>query len=179
MLNVEDYSNWKCSKAHEQLLADMQKLGYSTSMRYLPKSVYYAVALMQDKMDGIDFIALIEELYGERKRLEELEGKYRDKLCKLSITERDISLKKAEVQKMIDELEESKKQAIKEVSELNSAIYKCETPEARDKIRLADFFESKVEVISEYDRTAYIKGLGAILGGDKNIATAKITADGE
>ena len=176
---MDDYSNWKCSKAHEQLLADMQKLGYSASMKVLPKSVYYAVALMQDKMYEIDFVALIEELHEERNRLKELEGKYEDKFYKLLTIERDISLQKAEVQKMIDELEESKKRAIEEISELNSAIYKCETPEARDKIRLADFFESKSEVISEYDRTAYIKGLGAILGGDKNIATAKITADGE
>lgn len=176
---MDGYSNWKCSKAHEQLLADMRKLGYTPTMKVLPKAVYYAVALMQDKLDEIDFVALIEELYEERSRLKELEGKYRDKLYKLSIAERDISLLKDEVQKKIDELENAKKQAIEEISELNSAIYNCETPEARDKIRLADFFESKSEVISEYDRTAYIKGLGAILGGDKNIATAKITADGE
>lgn len=173
---MDDYSNWKCSKAHEQLLADMQKLGYTKSNRFLPKSVYYAVALMQDKMDEIDFIALIEELYEERSRLKELENEYREKILTVKM---DISLQKVEIQKKIDELENAKKQAIEEISELNSAIYKCETPEARDKIRLADFFESKSEVISEYDRTAYIKGLGAILGGDKNIATAKITADGE
>lgn len=47
--------------------------------------------------------------------------------------------------------------------EIESRIGDMETPEARDRIRLADIYEKMTDRKTCYDNTAYIKGLAAIL----------------
>lgn len=48
----------------------------------------------------------------------------------------------------------------------------CETPEARDAMRLARVFKDSIRIDTKYDNTAYINQLGAILSlGDKKKET--------
>lgn len=56
---------------------------------------------------------------------------------------------------------------IMEGEALKKKVLRCETPEARDRMRLAEVFKDSVKVDSKYDNTAYIRSLGAILSGGK------------
>ena len=55
-----------------------------------------------------------------------------------------------------------------ELKSLRDQIDECETAEAKDRIRLADRFTGMIErkggITNGWERTAYIKSLGAILG---------------
>lgn len=50
-------------------------------------------------------------------------------------------------------------------AELIAELEKCETPEMRDRIRMAKLFQELINVDTKYDNTAYIIGLSSILCG--------------
>lgn len=65
------------------------------------------------------------------------------------------------------------------IEEFNKAIQECETPEARDRLKMLQMFVNTVEVDTKYDNTAFINGIASILSGvsasvDK---LQKVTAD--
>lgn len=65
------------------------------------------------------------------------------------------------------------------IEEFNKAIQECETPEARDRLKMLQMFVNTVKVDTKYDNTAFINGIASILSGvsasvDK---LQKVTAD--
>lgn len=65
------------------------------------------------------------------------------------------------------------------IEEFHKAIQECETPEARDRLKMLQMFVNTVEVDTKYDNTAFINGIASILSGvsasvDK---LQKVTAD--
>ena len=61
-------------------------------------------------------------------------------------------------------IEEMKKER-KALEEKEDEILQMETAEARDKIRLACYFENSISIENSYQQTEYIKGLANILSG--------------
>lgn len=55
----------------------------------------------------------------------------------------------------------------RKVRELSTALKEAQTEEARDRIRLAEYFKDNCEINTKYDNTAFINGLAAILAGKK------------
>lgn len=51
------------------------------------------------------------------------------------------------------------------LNELHDSLMECETAEARDAVRKARLFIESIKVGTVFDNTAFIYGLGAILGG--------------
>jgi len=62
-----------------------------------------------------------------------------------------------------EELEQDRKRFEKEKEAWRKELEEFQTDEARDRIRIAKFFENRIIVESKYDNTAYIIGLAAIL----------------
>lgn len=81
---------------------------------------------------------------------------YRRKIRDLTTREFDICDREAEIKEQEKKLQEAK-----------DKIYQAETPEARDRLRMADYFREYTEVTNGYERTAYINGLSDILSGKK------------
>ena len=74
-------------------------------------------------------------------------------------------------ERRLAERELSLRQEIKEVNEyignfLND-IQKCETDDARDRMKIAQVFINSVNVDTKYDNTAFIVGLASIMTGMK------------
>lgn len=66
------------------------------------------------------------------------------------------------------EIDTIKQGAINEaMAEIRKELERCETPEAKDRIRLAELFKRDVHVDTKYDNTAFIVALGAIYAGRK------------
>lgn len=53
------------------------------------------------------------------------------------------------------------------VRELSAKLQEAQTEEAKDRIRLAEYFKANCEISTKYDNTAFINGLAAILAGKK------------
>ena len=73
--------------------------------------------------------------------------------------------------KIIDEIKsEAKLQYTVMVDYINGfyeSLEKCETPEARDALKVAQMFVNSVDVNTKYDNTAFVIGLAAILSQGK------------
>ena len=64
------------------------------------------------------------------------------------------------VKKTLGEIEEAQM----EIEEARKEIFKCETAEARDKIRLAEYYRSATRTVASYSPNIFLKGIGDILG---------------
>ena len=53
----------------------------------------------------------------------------------------------------------------KRVADMEKAFENILTPEARSRIYLAEYFKANTDVETKHDNTAFIQGLGLILGG--------------
>lgn len=114
------------------------------------------------------------------------DGKYVD----LAGVESEINKKKSELNKLMSEtqlFEERKKHAKQEYELMEKNVYskklqklqetdnyikrflealeQAETPEARDRLRIAQTYINSVNIDSKYDNTAFIIGLSALLSG--------------
>lgn len=81
---------------------------------------------------------------------------YYRKIIDLKTREFRICARETEIKEREQKLQETK-----------DKIYQAETPEARDRLRMADYFREYTEVTNGYERTAYINGLADILSGKK------------
>lgn len=127
-----------------------------------------AVAVVLDIVAGTG--SAYSDIYSAEKKLAELRGQIdRDKEY-LNDLRREYSLQQ---KKYIEE-----ESCVKElIEDFNNSIADCETEEAADALRTAQFFINNVDVNTKYDNTAYIVGLAAILSGkkiDPNIELRKI-----
>lgn len=66
------------------------------------------------------------------------------------------------------ETEKKFREGVKEyVEDFKASLKLCETPEARDALRVAQMFTDTVKINSQHDNTAYINGLAMLLCGQK------------
>ena len=80
----------------------------------------------------------------------------------------DLSEANQELRALRRELDPIKQGVINEaMAEIRKELERCETPEAKDRIRLAELFKKDVHVDTKYDNTAFIVALGAIYAGRK------------
>lgn len=64
-----------------------------------------------------------------------------------------------------DQIEEELNRKQEEVDQARKEIFEAETPEMRDRMRLAKYFEMHTDPQNGYQETAFINGLANILAG--------------
>ena len=102
----------------------------------------------------------------------ENEAQLRRTKTDISDCERQLSYKRWNLERQEEDLTkyrqnlDNKKQEIEGyISEFYEKLNQCETPEARDAMRIAQMYINSVDVETKYDNTAFIVGLAAILTG--------------
>ena len=136
--------NLDITEIHEK----MRKMGAPESC-VGSRAVNYVVAIIS-RSDNPE--ELINDYWDSRYKLK---TKYKE----LEDREHEIELKRIKLDREKEEFEEYKR-------EHGNKIFKLETPEARDRMRLAIYYEEAVEIDNGYQKTEYIKALGAILSGN-------------
>ena len=106
-----------------------------------------------------------------RKELATVERSIQEKNSSLKYLQGEYSRHLAEYQTDLQRLDKEKREAEKQVeyiwSGLDALLQEVETPEAKDAIKLAKYFERHTDVDTKYDNTAFINGLAAILSGGR------------
>lgn len=100
-----------------------------------------------------DYAEALQDLEAQRANLENVQYNWQRKIS-------------SEQWKAERDQEEAKK-VLADAEAKAAKIYQCETPEARDRMRMALFFVENTDVDTKYDNTAFIRGLGAILGSSE------------
>lgn len=107
------------------------------------------------------------DIVESEKQLAETKRKQERELQYLEIRRVEAKRREAELQERLDEQKAYVENFLNELSD-------CETPEARDAMKRAEWFKRSVEVNSKYDNTAFIIALGAILSGGKYDAVEEL-----
>ena len=112
-----------------------------------------------------------------RKELASVERKIQDQNSAQKRFEDDYKRKvlrcQNEMQQLLKEKEEAQKAVDYIWAGLDAMLQEVETPEARDALKLAKYFERHTELDTKYDNTAYINGLAAILSGRQTNSDTK------
>lgn len=95
--------------------------------------------------------------------IQEAEKRLSDLRNAISVRELNAALR----EQRINNAESRNKKILEDIEKAKERFLKPETPAARDRLRLAQFYKDSVEINNEYQRTAFIKGLGAILAGQQ------------
>lgn len=95
--------------------------------------------------------------------IQEAEKRLSDLRNAISVRELNAALR----EQRINDAESRNKKILEDIEKTKEEFLKPETPAARDRLRLAQFYKDSVEINNEYQRTAFIKGLGAILAGQQ------------
>ena len=143
---------------YELLISKMKELG-ATKAQTESKIVEMVVSIMAENFETADSrIGLLRDIEEEYKRkAEECEAakeEYRQKIMEESRKAHNL----LKVRDIFDDV-------MSDIRDMYNELTEAETPSARDRIRTAKIYESKVTVKTCYDNTAYIKGLSAILSG--------------
>ena len=111
----------------------------------------------------------LKELTKEREELLRQNEDYSQRLRNLK---NDFDEIKNEIEQFAQKLYMDQKQYVDRFFE---AIEKCETPEQRDRLKLAQMYVNSVNVDTKYDNTAFIIGFASILspGGMGAITTLR------
>lgn len=143
---------------YELLISKMKELG-ATKAQTESKIVEMVVSIMAGNFESADsrmeLLRAIEEEY--KRKAEECEAakeEYFQKTMEESRKVHDL----LRIRDIYDDV-------MSDIREMYNELTEAETPSARDRIRIAKIYESKVTVKTCYDNTAYIKGLSAILSG--------------
>lgn len=143
---------------YELLISKMKELG-AIKAQTESKIVEMVVSIMAGNFESADsrmeLLRGIEEEY--KRKAEECEAakeEYFQKTMEESRKVHDL----LRIRDIYDDV-------MSDIREMYNELTEAETPSARDRIRIAKIYESKVTVKTCYDNTAYIKGLSAILSG--------------
>lgn len=146
----------------EQLRKRMTELGAPASSTK-SKAVEIILAIFADNQNAPSAIKLLEEVKAEYRAAEGEYEALRNNLWK----------EKAEIDKRLQEANGVKRDAerrLEEIEQLKLEILKLETPEARDRYRLAEHYKQAVRVtcgarLDDYESQRFITGLSRILAG--------------
>lgn len=78
--------------------------------------------------------------------------------------------RKAKLDAMVKEAE----QYTAYIEDFCKKLSECETPEGRDKMRVAQMFINTVDIDTKYDNTAFIIGLASIISGEAGVAIDRL-----
>ena len=147
---------------YENLIAELLKEYHPNKIATNERFIQAIVRILAENPE--DRVAL-EMAEKERDEAEDLKRKSNAILKDAERREREAEKKEREVEERIKHAvqQESKLEIlIKRVEKVREEIKACETPEARDKMRLANLFRSECSRGS--DGLAYVRGLSNILG---------------
>ena len=119
---------------------------------------------------------IVSKADGKYLLLAELESAIKSKRLEITCLQDQIEQLKIDRQKAKKEYEEMeqlrynrKMQKLQEtddyIKKFFEALEQAETPEARDRLRVAQTFINSVDIDTKYDNTAFIVGLSALLSG--------------
>ena len=119
---------------------------------------------------------IVSKADGKYLLLAELESTIKSKRLEITCLQDQIEQLKIDRQKAKKEYEEMEQlrynRKMKKLQETDDYIKKffealeqAETPEARDRLRVAQTFMNSVNIDTKYDNTAFIVGLSALLSG--------------
>lgn len=119
---------------------------------------------------------IVSKADGKYLLLAELESTIKSKRLEITCLQDQIEQLKIDRQKAKKEYEEMEQlrynRKMKKLQETDDYIKKffealeqAETPEARDRLRVAQTFINSVDIDTKYDNTAFIVGLSALLSG--------------
>lgn len=127
------------------------------------------VSVVSENKDEVNAAKLFYER-AEKKLQEAAELENEARKHRAIATQAEYNAKSHDQNAMVSEREAMAAEA--RIRDIEKRIEQTETPEARDRIRLAHMFDKMTERNTCYDNTEYIKGLSAILAG-KELEVAK------
>lgn len=146
----------------EQLRKRMEELGAPKSSTK-SKAVEIMLAIFADNQNAPRAIRLLEEVKAE----------YQAKEYEYEALRNNLWKKEAEISNSLQEAKDMKRDAerrLEEIERMNQEILQLETPEARDRYRLAEHYKQAVRVtcgvrLDDYESQRFITGLSRILAG--------------
>lgn len=147
----------------ELLETELRKMGFHPTKIRMNTDLISAVVhvVSENKVEVNAAVLYYQSAMEAREEAESFEKTARERLRKAETAER--AAKSHDQNAMISEREAMA--AEQRMRDIETRIEQTETPEARDRIRLARMFEKMTERNTCYDNTAYIKGLAAIMAG--------------
>ena len=103
------------------------------------------------------------EEYQKKADLEKLDSAINNAWHDLNNLKEMYKYEYARISEWKKEVEAWKKEVEAYIEELKSSMEICETPEGKDKLKLAQMYINSVDVDTKYDNTAFIIGLAAVL----------------
>lgn len=103
------------------------------------------------------------ELAGQKRALNIKMAEFYRSSSEKGIRQREWELEERE--QNVGRRERDVKQREEKLAEREEQIMAPETPEMRNRVRMAKLFDDSTRVATKYDNTAYIRGLAAILSG--------------
>lgn len=154
----------------ELLETELRKMGFHPSkIRMNMELISAVVHVVSENKDEVNAAVLYcQSAMEELKKAQSFEKTARERLHIAEAAER--AAKSHEQDAMISEREAMA--AEQRMRDIETRIEQTETPEARDRIRLAHLFDKMTDRKTCYDNTAYIKGLSEIMAG-KELEAAK------
>lgn len=143
---------------YELLISKMKELG-ATKAQTESKIVEMVVSIMAGNFESAD---------SRMELLRDIEEEYKRKAEECEAAKEEYFQKTMEESRKVHDLlriRDIYDDVMSDIREMYNELTEAETPSARDRIRTAKIYESKVTVKTCYDNTAYIKGLSAILSG--------------
>lgn len=116
---------------------------------------------LESNPDLDEFVKIVEE---DKKQCEKKKWELKQREFDIENRERELAANKRMYRTRLEQMQAEEKS----LQALRDQIDECETAEAKDRIRLADRFTATIDrsggITNGYERTAYIKSLGMILG---------------
>lgn len=153
---------------NEILKLKLLELG-ATKQQAEAKVVDMVIAVLAENSDVKDLNALemfrnvIDKFDTAAQNARAKEHEYLNKTVKLSLVKSAVCNAKRDVECAVKELAN----IVDELISISDEITEPETPEQRDRMRMARFLMENTKVNTCYDNTAFIKALGNILSGAK------------
>jgi len=151
----------------EMLKAEMLNRGL-TSQQIGSKVLPVVLSILSENDEYLKLNDIQEDIRKKKEELSDIEEKLkcikRDLDWTLNVKLRDANNRLKEVN---CEIESKEKEVIDYIENFNKSLENCETAEARDRLRTAQFYRNSIILDTKYDQTAYNIGLAQIITGGK------------
>lgn len=152
----------------EMLKEEMLKQGASKS-QVNSQTLILAVAVLAQNEEYITLFEKEKELGSIQFQINNIIREIQDAKDDLKRWKEELQKIKSESTDVFDEsigrIMKIRKEAQQYIDDFYETIEKCETPQERDKLKVAQMFVNSVTIDTKYDNTAFIIGLASILSG--------------
>lgn len=128
----------------------------------------YERGMLKSQVESKSVLAAYGILSGTETLAEDVAKMQADLMNATAETNRmrtSIERQKERLEKEKKDFLEEKKNLEEYIDEFNKSLKECETPEARDAMRTAQFLVNTVEINTDQNNTAFIYGLSMICAG--------------